>query len=102
MLIYERHSACQRPASLFGRQAFELGKSGDFHAAGEFQRKLLRLHEVYYQGFGSHASSVYSCVKEALHQMGLCESVVTPPIPRLAEENKKRVRDILLDVGLLR
>lgn len=82
-------------------QAFELGKSGDFHAAGEFQRKLLRLHEVYYQGFGSHASSAYSCVKEALYQMGLCESVVTPPIPQLAEENKQRVHDILLDVGLL-
>lgn len=70
-------------------------KQGDYEKAREYQRKLAPLRIAFSLG------SFPVVVKEALTMMGLPAGRCRGPIQPLSEENKARLRRILVEMGII-
>ncbi len=69
--------------------------SGDLTKARELHLGLMPLHRAMFM-----VTSPIP-VKEALHQMGLCNPDLRPPLVRMGEEDRERIREVLSEEGLV-
>jgi 4-hydroxy-tetrahydrodipicolinate synthase len=77
-------------------QMVQAALAGDWAGARELHYRLLPLMEV------NFIESSPGPVKAALSMMGLIEENYRLPLVPIAEENRARVREVLLDLGLLK
>lgn len=77
-------------------EMYEKAKAGDVKAVKKLQHKASRLRMTCFAGDFWLAGLKYAC-----SALGLCEGYVSPPFPNLTESQKEKVRNILMEEGLL-
>jgi 4-hydroxy-tetrahydrodipicolinate synthase len=83
------------PAPRLCVDLYEAAASGDLPRAWSLQQKLSQLRTLQNNG------PWLSCLKMAMHHLGLCGPTVAAPFARLGEQQAEAVRQTLIDVGLL-
>ncbi|MBP8302847.1 MAG: dihydrodipicolinate synthase family protein [Phycisphaerae bacterium] len=78
---------------------YEAATQGDDARVAALQARLLSLGRVYQ--VGRHASTVIKGVKCALSLLGVCDDFMAEPFHRFREPERERVRQVLVELGLL-
>jgi 4-hydroxy-tetrahydrodipicolinate synthase len=80
-------------------ELYQAVKAGNTARAGELQRRLLQLGQIY--SVGRHASAVVKGMKCACALLGLCEDHMAEPFERFRPPERDQVRRILQSLELL-
>jgi len=78
---------------------YEAAIRRDDGRVAELQERLLSLGRIYQ--VGQHASTVIKGMKCALSLLGVCDDFMAEPFHRFREPERERVRQVLVELGLL-
>jgi len=77
---------------------FEAASRGDSARVRELQAKIRQVDKLY--RIGRHASAIVKGLKCALSLLGICDDFMAEPFHRFSEPERKKVRDVLGELGL--
>lgn len=77
---------------------FHAARTGDLHALGESQKKVLALSDLYQ--IGKYRSSGIKGIKSALSVLGLCEEVMALPFESFLTPEREAIKNVLQSLRL--